>query len=155
MNLDLHPLMSHLRENTQECWNISFLMWSLSTSGRQWYIEFDGCSTMVQSEWFSKVFLMVRKGRIVGNILSHEKEFNHMASYKDIKIFKEVQRIRGELWNTKKRPVSEDSNTHGVVLRVGSSFPRGVLYIKLCGVISLRGDMRGCRSRLGLILKNL
>lgn len=43
-----------------------------------------------------------------------------------MKIFKEVQRIRGEIQNIKKRLVTEDSNAQKIVFEASSSFLKGV-----------------------------
>lgn len=43
-----------------------------------------------------------------------------------MKIFKEVQRIQGEIRNIKKRLVTEDSNAQKIVFEASSSFLKGV-----------------------------
>lgn len=87
------------------CLNIFLLMWWWLGGGRQWCVKFDRCSTIVPSEKFLKVFLVVEKGRIVGDIPTHKKMFNYMGYREDMKIFKEV-------WRTQKRITKYKENTH-------------------------------------------
>lgn len=50
--------------------------------------------TTEKSKRIFKVFLIVDKGRIAGDILFYEKTFNHIESREDIKIFKRYEKFK-------------------------------------------------------------